>query len=233
MTTLNQAAYNILNQLRGGRSTNNEYLSLEQIKYWIKYYRALLIRRDEERYSRVEGLSQTIVVPFTSNVTYATDGQTLPTPGANVPANVAESDDAIPTLVRLKQMPAILGVTIEDSLSQVPYIDYRRSMWNQYDRYTSASRRCWLRENKLYVSGWDLTGVVTPTVHLTGIFEDPEAAYNFEAPATPWDDNVNEFPLTADLLQQVTQSIIGGEGQIMLQTPSDHTLDNLPDQQAE
>ena len=44
--TLDEIAYNILNLLRGGRSSNDELISIEQIKFNIKHYRAMFIRRD-------------------------------------------------------------------------------------------------------------------------------------------------------------------------------------------
>jgi hypothetical protein len=44
--SLNQIAYNILNSLRGGRTSSSEHTSLEQIKFTVKYYRAMFIRRD-------------------------------------------------------------------------------------------------------------------------------------------------------------------------------------------
>ena len=47
--TLNEIAYNILNIVRGGRSNNDDHISLSQIKFNIKHYRAMLIRRDLAR----------------------------------------------------------------------------------------------------------------------------------------------------------------------------------------
>lgn len=233
MTTLNQAAYNILNQLRGGRSTNNEYISLEQIKYWIKYYRALLIRRDEQDFSRIEEMAQNIAVPVSGNETWSADGQTFPGMGANVPSNVTKSVTALPSIVHLKQRPAILSVRIDDSFVEVPYMDFRRAQWNQYDKYTSTSRRCWLFNKNLYVSNWN-TGATTPDILVSAVFENPEEAHNYNLDGgTPWDDNIDEFPISADMLQRITQSIINGEAQIVAQTPSDRTLDNLPDTGAE
>ena len=44
--TLDEIAYNLLNLMRGGRSSNDEHISLEQIKFNIKHYRAMFIRRD-------------------------------------------------------------------------------------------------------------------------------------------------------------------------------------------
>ena len=44
--TLNEIAYNILNAYRGGRLNHNEHVSLDQVKFTVKYYRAMFIRRD-------------------------------------------------------------------------------------------------------------------------------------------------------------------------------------------
>ena len=47
--TLNEIAYNILNLVRGGKAHHDESISIAQIKFNIKYYRAMLIRRDFAR----------------------------------------------------------------------------------------------------------------------------------------------------------------------------------------
>ena len=39
-------AYNLLNLVRAGRSHNDENISIGQIKFNIKHYRAMFIRRD-------------------------------------------------------------------------------------------------------------------------------------------------------------------------------------------
>ena len=55
--TLDEIAYNILNLLRGGRTHNDELISIDQIKFNIQHYRAMLIRRD---YARNGYVSKTI-----------------------------------------------------------------------------------------------------------------------------------------------------------------------------
>ena len=47
--TLNEIAHNILNLYRGGRPSQSEYISIDQIKFNIKHYRAMLLRRDYVR----------------------------------------------------------------------------------------------------------------------------------------------------------------------------------------
>lgn len=45
MATLNEIAYNILNIARSGRSSDDDTLSLNQIKHWIHYYRGSLLQK--------------------------------------------------------------------------------------------------------------------------------------------------------------------------------------------
>ena len=51
--TLNEIAYNILNLVRAGRSSNDDAISLEQIKFNILHYRAMFIRRDYARNGKI------------------------------------------------------------------------------------------------------------------------------------------------------------------------------------
>ena len=47
--TLDEIAYNVLNAFRGGRGSQDEYVTIDQIKFNIKHYRAMFIRRDYAR----------------------------------------------------------------------------------------------------------------------------------------------------------------------------------------
>ena len=45
MATLNEIAYNILNIARSGRSSDDDSLSINQIKHWVNYYRGSLLQK--------------------------------------------------------------------------------------------------------------------------------------------------------------------------------------------
>jgi hypothetical protein len=45
MATLNEIAYNILNIARSGRSSDDDTLSINQIKHWVNYYRGTLLQK--------------------------------------------------------------------------------------------------------------------------------------------------------------------------------------------
>jgi len=45
MATLNEIAYNILNIARSGRSSDDDTLSINQIRHWVNYYRGTLLQK--------------------------------------------------------------------------------------------------------------------------------------------------------------------------------------------
>jgi len=45
MATLNEIAYNILNIARNGRSSDDDTLSINQIRHWVNYYRGSLLQK--------------------------------------------------------------------------------------------------------------------------------------------------------------------------------------------
>ena len=103
--TLNEIAYNIADA--SGRGTNAAYI--ERLKFQIKYYRALLIRRDQERNSYLpDAFIQTIEVPISAvtltspNATVLTGGDIDPTTSINS-QTLHKSDFQLPEPVRLKR----------------------------------------------------------------------------------------------------------------------------------
>lgn len=240
--TLNEAAYNILNLLVGGRSTNNEYYSIEQIKFNIKYYRALLIRREIDRVGggQISGggqggshnsgtslveLTQTLVVPTEATVVTPTGLF----PDIEVSSNAYISLEALPKYIRAKGRSGIISVGFKTF--PIPMIYIGESVWRQFNKYSSFTTFCFIDDetDKLVVQNW--THSSDPILKVVGIFEDPEDAYDFNDPDDDWDDDVNEFPLPLDLYQRIVSSLLSGEFQVLIQTDNDTKQDHLPDHQ--
>ena len=209
--TLDQAAYNVLNTLSGGRSENNEYASLEQIKFNIRYYRALLVRRDVERGGRTLEFEQ--------------DLGTLPVEVVTIRGENVSVVNDFPKAIRLKDEIGLTWIGDEYGEKAFPIISYREATWQQYNRFTSLSPRAYLQGGDLYVTNHDGEDIT-----VRGIFEDPSEAHDFSIEMGNvgdwWEDGINEFPCPLDLLQQITQSLINGEVKMLKLTESDDTLDN-------
>ena len=133
--TLSESAYNILNLLRGGRSTNNEHLSVDQIKYIILYYRALILRRDlAEAGARTEDLEQDLGLMTLCIVD----------PGEGVLPDLAargflmKTVREIPDPLRLKERVGITTVLSADFRYAFPVIDYSAARWIRHGKYTGG-----------------------------------------------------------------------------------------------
>jgi hypothetical protein len=209
--TLDQAAYNVLNTLSGGRSENNEYASLEQIKFNIRYYRALLVRRDVERGGRTLEFEQ--------------DLGTLPVEVVTVQGEDFSVLRNIPATIRLKEEVGLTWVGDEYGEKAFPIISYREASWQTHNRFTALSPRAYVKNGDLYITNHDAASIT-----LRGLFEDPEEAHDFSIEAGNlgdwWDDATTEFPCPLDVIQQITQSLINGEVKLLKVTEADDTLNN-------
>lgn len=248
MKTLSEIAYNVLNLIRGGRSSNNEYISEEQIKYVIMYYRSLLIRRDSaatgfpdlrEFEQSIPGLVLDIVDPA--------DGGSI-----NITERgfVLKTAERVPTPIRLTDQDGITSVHSSDFRYAYPVMQPARARWTQYSRWTKDDSRSYYREGHVYVTGSALTRQIEAvlsglqftfpltaaairehpvTIEVRGVFEDPRRAYTL-ATGEEWDDDVTPFPLSGDMEQRIIQSLMSGEFKI---TGNDVKSDNLPDHNVE
>ena len=94
--TLNEIAYNIADA--SGRGTNAAYI--ERLKFQIKYYRALLIRRDQERNTYLpDQFIQTIEVP----ISLVNINDSIEFSAAINGQGLHKSNSQIPDPVRLKR----------------------------------------------------------------------------------------------------------------------------------
>ena len=220
MSTFNEIAYNIHNILRGGRTSNNEYYTLEQIKYNIKYYRALLIRRDLQRSPvRTTPFEQDIGVlnleKIDENDSY--DDQ---------PSYILRTTEDIPEPLRLKGREGITFVGSPSGLVSYDTVNSNRRRYLRHSRFTNMSPRSFYQQGKIYVEGdpniekinryireedttLDVDVEHVDKVRIRGIFVDPEEAIEFES-GSPYDHDT-EFPIPEDYIQRITQSMLNGE----------------------
>lgn len=220
--SLNEIAYNLLNNMRGGRSSHSDHLSLEQVKFMIKYYRSLFIRRDLERnYNRWRAFEQDLGLVPVSIVDSAehdtiTSGRLL-----------MRTDDKIPTPIRLKRGEAISHIGDVDRVGKpIPLIDTVRSYYQRFNKYTSEDSFAFYRDGYVYIEN----DVTLNNINIRGVFEDPEKvhAFTIDNDLDLYDEN-SPFPISMDMLQQITQGLMNGELSAVVQTPNDEELDRMQD----
>ena len=216
--SLNQIAYNLLNTMRGGRTSHTEHLSLGQIKFAIKYYRALFIRRDFERNSNRFRLFEQDLGAVDVSL-YDTAEDTV----EESLEEVLRTDDIIPAPVRLKNWEGITFVGgIDKQGRPIPLIDGNRSYWQQFNKYTKTQPEAYYRNGYVYINN----ATDLDIINIRGVFEDPEEVFNFTA-ANGLDlyNPDSAFPIPMDMLQRITQGLINGELSVVVQTPDDDELD--------
>jgi hypothetical protein len=218
--TLNEIAYNILNIVRGGRSNSSEHISLDQIKFNIKHYRAMLIRRDYARNGTItRHLEQDLGCLELETVN--------PSKCCNLPVSctVSRTKKKIPRTVRFNFQDAITYVGDVTGIVRIPMVESSMVKWLPYDKYTSAKYKAYMIEDYLYI--YNAEGL--KFINARGVFENPEDLKDFQCEnGTCWDDN-SIFPMPSDMVQIITMGMASGELQLLAGSFSDTLADTSQD----
>ena len=219
--TLNEIAYNILNLARGGRSSNNDHISLAQIKFNVKYYRAMLIRRDFTRNGIITRHLEQDLGCIELQKVDASKCCNLP-----VDCAVYRSKVKIPRTVRFSFKDAITHVGDVTGLATIPMVEPHMVEYLPYDKYTKQQKKAYMIEDYLYIYNGD--GL--KFINVRGVFEDPEEVALFDCDGSDCYDDDSEFPIPMDMVQIITQGLMSGELMMLATSVNDTTNDTMQDQ---
>jgi hypothetical protein len=222
--TLDEMAYNLLNIVRGGRSSNDENISLDQIKFNIKHYRAMLIRRD---YARSGHVSKTIEQDLGCINLIKVDGSKC----CNLPTDcpVYRTNTKMPRTVRFNFSDAFTYIGKPDGTGTIPKVEPYEVEYLQYDKYTSGLSKYYVIDEYIYV--YNPNGL--EAINVRGVFEDPEEVFKFNTCNNgPCYDDQSPYPLPADMISAINQGIMAGELKLLMgtfpDTENDKQQDNKP-----
>lgn len=196
--SLNDIAYHILNDVRGNRSEDFPNLSIDQIKFALKYYRARFIRQDQQRnFNRYRLFEQDLgLVDVSLYDTAESDIEE----SLNL---ILRTDNRIPTPIRMKEWEGITYVgDVNKTGEPIPVVDGHRSYWNKYNKYTANDREAFYRDGHIYIRNDNNLDLI----NIRGIFEDPEEVYEYTN-----EDEDKPFPIPKDMLQRIIQGMLNGE----------------------
>ncbi len=220
--TFNEIAYNILNMVRGGRSNHDEHISLDQIKFNVKHYRAMFIRRDFARNGLItRHLEQDLGCLNLIKV----DASKC----CNLPSTcpVYRTDRKIPRTVRFNFREAITYTGDTTGLGRIPMVEPYEIEWIAFDKYTGNLPKTYMIEDYLYLynpKGQD-------TINVRGVFEDPEEVEKFHTCDGPcYTDNL-PFPMPMDMVSLITSGLINGELKLLAGSFTDDENDRQQDRQ--
>jgi len=218
--TLDEIAYNILNLVRGGKSHHDESISVSQIKFNIKYYRAMLIRRDFARNGLMtRHLEQSLGCVKLKPVN-ASQCCNLP-----LDCHVTRSVEKLPRTVRFNFNDAITYIGAIDGTTRIPMIEPHMVKYLPYDKYTKDHTKAYMIEDYLYLINDQDIGFV----NVRGVFEDPEDLAKFDCDGTDCYNDKTPFPMPADMIQTITMGIAQGELGLLSSTISDEMLNRKQD----
>tara|TARA_R110001583_G_scaffold26456_2_gene95173 strand:+ start:4510 stop:5205 length:696 start_codon:yes stop_codon:yes gene_type:complete len=222
--TLTEIAYNLLNLVRGGRSNHDDHISLDQIKFNIKHYRAMFIRRDFSKNGFVsrhieQDLGCVEVVPVDASKCCA------------LPAHctVYRTCKPIPKTIRFNFQEAISYVGDVTGYGTIPMVNSNTIQWLPYDKYTKDKMKSYMIDDFLYI--YNAEGL--EVVNIRGVFEDPEHVSEFDDCDGDgcYDEDVHEFPISMDMLSLINQGILAGELALLSGSFSDTQNDRQQDPQ--
>lgn len=219
--TLNEIAYNLLNLVRGGRSNTDEHISLEQIKFNIRHYRAMFIRRD---YNRNGFSSRHIEQDLGCVYLEPVDASKC----CDLPTNctVYRTKKHIPRTIRYNFEEAISYVGDIHGTGTIPLIHPNTVKFLPHDKYTKDKLKAYMINDHLHI--YNAEGL--EAINIRGVFEDPRDVSRFDACTTGecYSDD-EQYPLPLDMLNMINSGLINGELGLLSGTFSDTANDRAQD----
>ena len=216
-------AYNILNLLRGGRSSNDELISIDQIKFNIQHYRAMMIRRD---YSRNGYVSKTIEQDLgcidLERVNWARCCEGTIGPAVPTGCTIYRTNRRMPKTVRFNLTDAFTFIGKVNGADTIPKMEPYELEWIPYDKYTSRLTRYYVIDEYIYV--YEPNGM--EKINVRGVFEDPEEVGKFATCENDYcyDDQM-AYPLPLDMVSAITQGLVQGEFAMLTNSINDTVND--------
>ena len=221
--TLNEIAYNLLNLVRGGRSNQDEHISLDQIKFNIKHYRAVFIRRDYAKNGFTsrhveQDLGCVNVIPVDASKCCNLDTKCA----------VYRTEKKIPKTIRYNFEEAITYVGDITGIGTIPMVSSNMIQFLTYDKYTHKKMKSYMIGDYLYI--YNAEGL--EAVNVRGVFEDPQDVSVFDecdGIDGCYDDSKHQFPISLDMLSLINQGLLNSELSLLSSTLSDTENDRMQD----
>ena len=201
MADLNKIVYNIAGPL--GRTNDNVFLN--QLKYNIDYYRAMLLRRDEERNSFLhDHFIQDLGVVKMISVDAAED--------CNLKLNcsILRTIDKIPSPVRFKNKNLFHYVGAIDKKTVFMEVEDASIEYMTLSPYSGNKPMYFYRNGYIYV----INVGNLKYINIQGIFEEPAQVASFSCDGVSCYDENTDYPIALDMVEIITKAILSGEAQL-------------------
>ncbi len=218
MATLNELSYNILNIARGGLSSDDDRLNIRQIKFWIRYHRALAIKEDV---LRGKGLDSQLIQDLGCLMLEAVDKANCP----EVLWGCEVKRVAIPKLVDLPNNKGIIFVGLVDKVTPIILTPPNVAHFKTKQRFTGNMRRAYFIGNYLYVT--DPCNEDIKHINVRGVFDNPKEVESTNTDGTKEciDDDSN-YPMPESYVPVIVDNIMRRELNMAVRSTNDELNDS-------
>jgi hypothetical protein len=221
---VSEIIYNIKNLMSGGVTSDDFNLSNEQILFIVNYYRAKLIKQDQDkgRYDKAIYTQNLGSV----NITQADKNE------------CCEGDCILRTEFKIpKPLETRLGlnITFVGTTNGSPFslAEHNALFWNKAAKYTAKEPKWYYQNGYIYLVNPPTK--MLKTINIQGIFENPEEANKFKTCSCP-ENNIDadcsenldfEYNIPAQHIDTIIKLIASTELQLLRSFPSDIINDSV------
>ncbi len=216
MVTLDTISQDLLNIIRGSNISQSEPISKRQIADWVNYYRALFMRRDQEKNKMV---SPDYVQELNSLA--LTVEKESGSSSVQSPYSLLRTTNALPSTVNFNSGQGLTFVgTMEGD--EIQPVSQQRSRWQEHTKYTPSEPVWYSKNNYIYIKQDTILTYIT----VRGVFEDPREAMVLNGQ----DPKTTKYPIPYNLVGAIKSEILRRELQIEATAPTDNINDSKNEQ---
>lgn len=211
--TLKEIVYNIRNIAKNGGITDDERITYEQVRLWVQYYRALLVKREVAKGNSIsDNIAQDLGCVEMKMVDCAECCQTT------ADCTILRTERRLPKPLEFPDKDAIMDVGRIDGTKNYELTSRVEANWSANSRYTSKVSRAFFYNGYIYVTNQPFLKYIK----VRGVFEDPTDAKRFtncNGSSCYTDDST--YPISTWMVQPLTEMILSKELNMAIQTRSD------------
>lgn len=214
MPTLKEISYNILNLYQGGRGNDDYALSLRQIEFWVKYYREVIIKQQDDKDRTLDsvllqdlGCVPMVLVDSAECCEITTCDRVLRT------------KDKIPQPITLSYNEAFTYVGSIDFKNPFQKIATTHIPFVNYDKYIGKLKKWYYKDGYIYI----VNDLYMDFIKVVGVFYDPTEIAKYKQCGNGnscYDDNT-QYPISGYMVQLITQLILEKELNIVVKLKED------------
>lgn len=216
----NHLIFSILNLIRGGTQNNSEKISEDQIAYHITNTRAKFIRQD---LSKKRSINPDIIQTLCIDLKIA---DTSDCPCEVVGCTILKSVRPIPPAIELEQRNLIVSVgPIDLTKRRFSFLPYNRAIWYNPNKFSQSIPGAFIHNGYLFVIASDNKIDMLEVCTMDIVLERPEDATLFTCHGTPCYTVDSNYPVSAVMIEDITNYIIQSILKIAIVAPSDNKGD--------